>query len=1654
MFQRNLTSQMGDKLRCTDSGFTVRHYFGDVAYSFGGQEAPGFAQKNRDNTSEDFFSWWQDASRNPLARSLRLLEKGNSYHSAMIIKAITADPTFRTAVGVEVQRVMRKCLPKLEGAWKGKYTCEILSEWNKELKRSQLKAMKHCLGSDFRREFQKLRHADAMGTPTQYVPPPLIRVGSGQDRGQLNVEEVRLAVLESPSKASTVEGRASFRIASDDRGNARVVDVCIENDLTLHYPKATRSGPTTVQRRNVVAQGARDPVTALLGRRLTRLVRKHTAWVYAKHGDMDGIGGLTKKRRSDMTTVDQFKEGVDALFSAIPNDTRPSFIRCINPKRPGVDVPPTTRERFDQLHVLQQLTNCGIVDTVQVRQQGYAYRRDKLAFVEVYHALIPPQFRVFKDDDDDDQIPEEDIIHDAINFLFASVLQADGDSHAYTIGATMVFVKSTDSITALNRLLAADTGASLDEAVLATDKDDTEYCVDLFQAIRNSAHSASPEELDNARKALVLRGKLDSSDYLIIERECSKAHAVQSMDLRGVATYSVPALSIITTTLQRHFSEEVALSSFDMSGSMIPAADGRSEAWEALCKALSMLPVETVELSGLTGVDAKVLATHLLRAGRPAQKSLRKITVNSSGAEKPAAAASQQQLYSLLTASATVRTLDLRGKGLGDADCALLVAWLSRQMARPVAAVSIHGNPIGIDGFELLVACRWRGRPVGVMGVPNPRTLELMRKARQEQRVRSLVSDKASISTCRQERSACSEFPHLLLALDAHITRATQSATETLVRARAGSDIDGIRSTLEAFVEDREFVAEAYGSLERHMREVENAAELEHLRSWALSLPNPGATTGADVTSRAIAACDALRPRLMAFPRQMELLDQVWAASVGHAVRELLAVCGGDDVSLITLADDDATAGRIADIKRKNSDSGLSDLDKVMKLQQAKEALGGMDGGDRTFEVKQKEWKGKKLLPHKKTVGEYVTLSISTMGIKVMDGVNPIEKFRFEDLVSWGCVGTHKFGISIKNPEGGSKPKNINFGTTSTEQGPEISEVMLEMAKKLAEEMKKKKKKKTKKKQGPSAGPPAGAAHVRHCTERYAEHAALSELVGAAKESMVRRAGKMRAQLDVVLRPAADSGGGRSQMPQKSEAELTSLLHNVEKAVEVGLDLRGERDALQRAVGDAIGAALEMDASIASEGAPEGTPVFVDDDVLGRRWATYVRFEHHHCSRIVAAAHFAVRWPGTEPDCASTHTVRFDHGVVKTYVGWDVCLQRGAAQQQAQQVTGLAIEGAGKDYDGVYLLADTPVHPARGWPEYIKASSTSSKNSHRLCRHVEDRCWHIIPATGSKEDWQRTTSSNLPWQYFGTVHLGVWLIYSLLCMCSTGLLSACDSMGELTWPNELTWNELPWNEREPWSLGYQVTELSGIRFTGTCSDYCGMLGRVSSLGTELSPAGDFWEGSQQCSDGPVPASRRMDGEEIDFDMGGVGVVHLDGQSWWVVACECSVAEATTLLRWRLGVGLSVAGLITLTAMFIPLRFISPANVKGHIPIDRMFMCVTDTHVYRLRRLCCFGSASERVWLCRLIISIFFVGLCSSAFSDISRTSSSELVRGWLSELGEGSTTRGMIAIMFPAALILAKIFGPTSRAHLYVEAPNGAVPTVRLSTTARHIPWS
>eukprot|EP01046_Picozoa_sp_COSAG06_P004882 COSAG06_NODE_211_length_20166_cov_26.103752_2_plen_2350_part_00 len=91
----------------------------------------------------------------------------------------------------------------------------------------------------------------------------------------------------------------------------------------------------------------------------------------------------------------------------------------------------------------------------------------------------------------------------------------------------------------------------------------------------------------------------------------------------------------------------------------------------------------------------------------------------------------------------------------------------------------------------------------------------------------------------------------------------------------------------------------------------------------------------------------------------------------------------------------------------------------------------------------------------KKKVGEYVKLSIGTMGVKIMDGMMPIETILMQNLVSWESVDDSKFRLTIKNEKSGKKPTSIDF---TTQQGPDICECMLAFAKLLAEERKRQQK--------------------------------------------------------------------------------------------------------------------------------------------------------------------------------------------------------------------------------------------------------------------------------------------------------------------------------------------------------------------------------------------------------------------------------------------------------------------------------------------------------------------------------------------------------------------------------------------------------------------
>ena len=131
------------------------------------------------------------------------------------------------------------------------------------------------------------------------------------------------------------------------------------------------------------------------------------------------------------------------------------------------------RNRFDLARVREQLVNSGVVDTVQVRQQGFSYRRDKRGFLGTYISLLPEL---------EDSVPLEGTdgeVNKAIDVLFTQVFDSM-QNHVYTIGSSMIFVKKTDTITELNRkmrLQSADT--ALEEAIRGSEKSDIQYCQDL-----------------------------------------------------------------------------------------------------------------------------------------------------------------------------------------------------------------------------------------------------------------------------------------------------------------------------------------------------------------------------------------------------------------------------------------------------------------------------------------------------------------------------------------------------------------------------------------------------------------------------------------------------------------------------------------------------------------------------------------------------------------------------------------------------------------------------------------------------------------------------------------------------------------------------------------------------------------------------------------------------------------------------------------------------------------------------------------------------------------------------------------------------------------------------------------------------------------------
>ena len=62
----------------------------------------------------------------------------------------------------------------------------------------------------------------------------------------------------------------------------------------------------------------------------------------------------------------------------------PKFIRCINPKPKATSPADTMGERYNLQRVLGQLMYTGILDTVKVRQAGFAIRKPYGEFAAQY----------------------------------------------------------------------------------------------------------------------------------------------------------------------------------------------------------------------------------------------------------------------------------------------------------------------------------------------------------------------------------------------------------------------------------------------------------------------------------------------------------------------------------------------------------------------------------------------------------------------------------------------------------------------------------------------------------------------------------------------------------------------------------------------------------------------------------------------------------------------------------------------------------------------------------------------------------------------------------------------------------------------------------------------------------------------------------------------------------------------------------------------------------------------------------------------------------------------------------------------------------------------------------------------------------------------
>ncbi|XP_071944740.1 unconventional myosin-XIX-like [Antedon mediterranea] len=96
------------------------------------------------------------------------------------------------------------------------------------------------------------------------------------------------------------------------------------------------------------------------------------------------------KGKKTTTVVSKFKNSLDSLMATL-HETTPHYIRCI---KPSLECQP---DSFDNVHVINQLRACGVLETIEISATGFPTRMFYSDFLKRYELLIRSNSEDIKD---------------------------------------------------------------------------------------------------------------------------------------------------------------------------------------------------------------------------------------------------------------------------------------------------------------------------------------------------------------------------------------------------------------------------------------------------------------------------------------------------------------------------------------------------------------------------------------------------------------------------------------------------------------------------------------------------------------------------------------------------------------------------------------------------------------------------------------------------------------------------------------------------------------------------------------------------------------------------------------------------------------------------------------------------------------------------------------------------------------------------------------------------------------------------------------------------------------------------------------------------------------------------------------------------------